>query len=102
MLVALRERVCGVRRRSRSTIYNLPGLVSSYAFGDSQVAADRLAVLAAVFKDTTSELLSSIPAENRRNVVDLGCGPGYTTLLLRDVLSPERLAGSRRVTGVRS
>ena len=67
--------------------------MSSYAFGDSQVAADRLAVLAAVFKDTTSELLSSIPSDNRREVVDLGCGPGYTTLLLRDVLSPERLVG---------
>lgn len=65
----------------------MPGLVSSYAFGDSQVAADRLAVFAAIFNDSPSELVSSTPDANRRDVVDLGCGPGYTTLLLRDVLS---------------
>jgi trans-aconitate 2-methyltransferase len=48
-------------------------------------------VLASVFSATTTRLLGRIPVGNRRLVVDLGCGPGYTTRLLREVLSPERL-----------
>jgi trans-aconitate 2-methyltransferase len=52
-----------------------------YAFGDSEIAAQRLAIVAAVFAPTTRALLESLALEPRR-VLDLGCGPGYTTELL--------------------
>jgi ubiquinone/menaquinone biosynthesis C-methylase UbiE len=63
----------------------------SYAFGDSVLAAGRLELLAQVFSETTTEFLERLPRSAGRLVVDLGCGPGFTTELLRDVLAPGRL-----------
>jgi SAM-dependent methyltransferase len=55
--------------------------MSDYAFGDSQLAADRLARLARLFAPAMESILDEVPIAPRR-VVDLGCGPGYTTRLL--------------------
>jgi trans-aconitate 2-methyltransferase len=65
---------------------------NSYTFGDSWLAGVRLELLAMVFGETTERFLRSL---GRRGgaVFDLGCGPGFTTLLLRDVLAPARLVG---------
>jgi SAM-dependent methyltransferase len=54
---------------------------SSYSFGHSDVASERLAIVAATFGPTSDALLRSLDAKPRR-VLDLGCGPGHTTELL--------------------
>jgi trans-aconitate 2-methyltransferase len=63
----------------------------SYTFGDSTLAGMRLALLAEVFRDSTADLLGRVRTDRRRVAVDLGCGPGFTTTLLRDVFGPDRL-----------
>lgn len=65
----------------------------SYTFGDSALAAGRLALLADVFADTTADFLRQLRESEPRVAVDLGCGPGFTTALLRDVLAPQRVIG---------
>jgi SAM-dependent methyltransferase len=47
-----------------------------------------------VFAPTSGELLRDVARLGRfRTVLDLGCGPGLTTGLLREVLDPASLAG---------
>lgn len=57
-----------------------------YTFGDSERAAARLAVLAAVFEPTTRELLSGLAAAPVTRALDLGCGPGHSTELVHHAL----------------
>ena len=54
----------------------------TYAFGDTELARERLGIVAAVFAPCTSELLQQLPPREPRYVIDVGCGPGYTTALL--------------------
>jgi SAM-dependent methyltransferase len=56
--------------------------VSSYAFGDDLVAAERLAVVHTVFAPLADRLLDEAVVTVPRRVVDLGCGPGHTTRFL--------------------
>ena len=65
----------------------------SYTFGDSSLAAKRLALLAEVFRPATARFLAGLRGARPQLVVDLGCGPGYTTALADEVLAPERLIG---------
>jgi SAM-dependent methyltransferase len=65
----------------------------SYTFGDSALAAARLAVLAEVFKEATASFLMRVRDERQQLAVDLGCGPGFTTLLLDEVVTAERVIG---------
>jgi SAM-dependent methyltransferase len=55
----------------------------SYAFGDSALARERLGIVAATFEAPTQRLLADLPPYQPRYVLDLGCGPGYTSALLR-------------------
>jgi SAM-dependent methyltransferase len=74
-----------------------------YQFGDQDLAARRLEVVARVFETTTRELLQRVRPLRTRMAVDLGCGPGFTTRLLADVLGCERVAGldtSERFLGI--
>ncbi len=64
-----------------------------YAFGDSDTAAIRLAVVAKVFEPATREFLETLDLGTPGLVIDLGCGPGYTTALLAEVLRPLRTIG---------
>jgi SAM-dependent methyltransferase len=64
-----------------------------YQFGDQDLAARRLEVVARVFETTTRELLQRVRPLRTRMAVDLGCGPGFTTRLLADVLGCEHVAG---------
>jgi trans-aconitate 2-methyltransferase len=57
--------------------------LSEYAFGDTELARQRLAILADVFAPTTRALLRDLPRTFVRYILDLGCGPGHTTALLR-------------------
>jgi SAM-dependent methyltransferase len=58
--------------------------VSSYAFGDTDLARERLALVADTFAAPTRALLRALPPGGRRYVVDLGCGTGFSTALLRE------------------
>jgi trans-aconitate 2-methyltransferase len=57
---------------------------STYAFGDSALARERLAIVAGAFELPTRRLLADLPAMQPRYVLDMGCGPGHTTALLRE------------------
>lgn len=64
-----------------------------YLFGDTDIAARRLKVLAEVYAEPTRAFLLDAVADEPRLAVDVGCGPGYTTHLLSDALHCERTAG---------
>lgn len=78
----------------------------SYTFGDGDVAADRLRLLAEAYAASSRRFLRRLAREPARVAVDLGCGPGHTTALLRDAVgaamtvgldnSPRHLARARR------
>jgi trans-aconitate methyltransferase len=65
---------------------------TTYAFRDTGVAADRLALLADVFDPTTWSFLDEDGARGVDLALDLGCGAGQTTRLLAK-LDPLRLVG---------
>jgi SAM-dependent methyltransferase len=67
--------------------------MTRYAFGDSDVAGDRLEVVARVFERPTRAFLERVDIDPPDLVVDLGCGPGYTTRLLTEVLKPSHTVG---------
>jgi SAM-dependent methyltransferase len=62
-----------------------------YTFGDSDLAARRLALVAAVFAKTTRQFLLTRAGVAPGFAIDLGCGPGFTTELLRATVGPQRL-----------
>jgi trans-aconitate 2-methyltransferase len=64
-----------------------------YKFGDSDEASARLRRLAEVYEPETRELLQLVPVRTPHLAVDLGCGPGWTTKLVYDVLGPVRTVG---------
>jgi SAM-dependent methyltransferase len=66
---------------------------TSYLFGDTDIAAQRLQVLAEVFADSTGPFLQDASTGTPRLAVDLGCGPGFTTHLLDTVLRCEHVVG---------
>lgn len=66
----------------------------SYTFGDSRLAGDRLAVLAAVFEPSSTSLIELVSPPTTDLAVDLGCGPGFTTALV------SRVTGARRTIGL--
>lgn len=63
-----------------------------YAFGDTEAAAARLALLAEVFEPPSRSLLKWVDPRTIEIAVDLGCGPGHSTNLLSS-LNPEVLVG---------
>jgi SAM-dependent methyltransferase len=65
---------------------------ATYAFRDTGIAADRLALVADAFDPTTWAFLDRDGARGVELAVDLGCGPGQTTRLLAK-LEPQRLVG---------
>lgn len=62
-----------------------------YAFGDGDVAASRLALVALIFDPLTRAFLEQVAPRTAGTVLDLGCGPGNTTALLASVIEAERL-----------
>ncbi len=61
---------------------------SDYTFGDSDLAARRLELLGTTFEDTTRAFLRAAAPAEPALAVDLGSGPGHTTVLLRETLHP--------------
>jgi trans-aconitate 2-methyltransferase len=64
-----------------------------YAFGDSELARERLALVADTFAAPTRALLADLPSTLGRYVLDLGCGPGHTTALLQDAYPLAQITG---------
>ena len=71
-------------------------MTQKYLFGDTDLAAARLGVLADAFAASSTAFLAekagAAPAKLRL-AVDLGCGPGYTTHMLADALQCEQVVG---------
>jgi len=61
---------------------------SDYTFGDSDLAARRLELVGTTFQDTTRRFLTESAPMEPALAVDLGSGPGHTTVLLRETLRP--------------
>jgi trans-aconitate 2-methyltransferase len=61
---------------------------SDYTFGDSDLAARRLELVGTTFQDTTRDFLRAAAPMEPALAVDLGSGPGHTTVLLRETLHP--------------
>jgi trans-aconitate 2-methyltransferase len=61
---------------------------SDYTFGDSDLAARRLELLGTTFEDTTRAFLNEAGPAEPALAVDLGSGPGHTTVLIRETLHP--------------
>lgn len=61
---------------------------SDYTFGDSDLAARRLELVGVTFEDTTRRFLAGAAPAEPALAVDLGSGPGHTTVLLRETLRP--------------
>jgi trans-aconitate 2-methyltransferase len=70
--------------------------MSTYAFGDSELAARRLDMVAAAFAPPTAAFLERAARRGVELAVDLGCGTGHTTRLLHEVLAPVRTLGLER------
>jgi SAM-dependent methyltransferase len=64
-----------------------------YTFGDGDVAAERLRLLARVFEPSSRRLLGSLGNPAGELALDLGCGPGSTTRLLAERVATERVLG---------
>jgi trans-aconitate 2-methyltransferase len=69
--------------------------VVRYTYGDDEAALRRLALVARAYEPITGAFLAEQASGRPRphTVVDVGCGPGFTTALLADALAPERLVG---------
>jgi len=64
-----------------------------YAFGDGDVPARRLTLLAAVLEASSRRFLAVHGTVRPRLALDLGCGPGLTTRLVAATLRPDRTIG---------
>jgi trans-aconitate 2-methyltransferase len=64
-----------------------------YLFGDTNIAARRLKILADVYAEPTRTFVLDTVIDKPRLAIDLGCGPGYTTHLLADILQCDQIVG---------
>ena len=60
----------------------VPPSEAAYTFGDNDLAAERLRLLAEAFAPSSRVFASRLGRQPVRLAIDLGCGPGYTTGLL--------------------
>jgi trans-aconitate 2-methyltransferase len=67
--------------------------VARYTYGDSDLAAERLGLIAATFEPTTRAFLEAAGMAQPSVALDLGCGPGLTTRLVHATLGAERTIG---------
>ncbi len=81
-------------RRARGMLPPMTARRDTYTFGDTPTAARRLALLAEVFDPPTRALLAAWAPDGVEHALDLGCGPGHTTVLLHAA------TGARRTTGL--
>ncbi len=64
-----------------------------YTFGDTDLAAERLSLLARVFEPSSRRLLGALSNPAGDLAADLGCGPGSSTRLLAEQVATVRVVG---------
>ncbi len=64
-----------------------------YLFKDTDIAAQRLQVLADVFAPSSRAFLQDAITTTPQLALDLGCGPGYTTHLVADITHSTQTIG---------
>jgi SAM-dependent methyltransferase len=86
----------GLKARRERTLESVP-IKTKYAFGDTDIAARRLELLARVFEHSTRAFLREASATRlglaHNLAIDLGCGPGFTTHLIGETLGFNRVVG---------
>jgi len=70
--------------------------MTRYTYGDSELAGDRLGLVAQLFRPTTRAFLEAAAPLRPGLAADLGCGPGHTTALLHETVGAERTIGIDR------
>jgi SAM-dependent methyltransferase len=70
--------------------------MSRYTYGDTDLAGDRLELVARLFDPTSRAFLVSASPERPRVALDLGCGPGATTELVRAATAATTTVGIDR------
>src|SRR6476469_7552434 len=69
--------------------------MSRYTYGDSDLAGDRLELVARLFAPASRAFLLAGASQRPRLALDLGCGPGATTDLVRASTAAATTAPSR-------
>ena len=69
------------------------GATMPYLFGDTDIAAQRLRLVAEVFAQASRAFLREVTIAKPSLAVDLGCGPGFSTHLVAETLQCDHAAG---------
>lgn len=69
------------------------GRVATYTFGDDRAAVERLRLVAAAYEPASRTFLAANAPRHPPLALDLGCGPAFSTQLLREVCTPTVLIG---------
>lgn len=75
----------------------------TYLFGDSELAARRLQLLAEVFAPSTRAFLERLTLAAPKHIIDVGCGPGHTTRTIAEIFPQAAICGldcSRQFIGL--
>ncbi|MGH9029904.1 MAG: class I SAM-dependent methyltransferase [Acidimicrobiales bacterium] len=67
--------------------------MATYTFGHDSAAVERLGLVASAYEPVSRAFLARNARMGANAAVDLGCGPAFSTELLDEVCSPERLMG---------
>ena len=67
--------------------------MARYTFGDDPPAVERLELVAQAYEPVSRAFLAAHGHRRAPLALDLGCGPGFSTALLDDVVVPRRLIG---------
>ena len=70
--------------------------MARYTYGDSDLAGDRLALVAGLFRPTSEAFLRAASPHEPDMALDLGCGPGHTTALVHEAAGAQRTVGIDR------
>ena len=70
--------------------------MARYTYGDSDLAGDRLALVARLFRPTSEAFLRAASPREPDIALDLGCGPGHTTALVHETARARRTVGVDR------
>ncbi len=64
-----------------------------YLLGDTGIAAQRLKIVSEIFAETTRTFLMEMSVGKLGLIIDLGCGPGYSTQFLQNNIQCDHIAG---------
>jgi SAM-dependent methyltransferase len=71
-------------------------VTARYTYGDSELAGDRLELVARLFEPASTAFVRAVSAAPPTLALDLGCGPGVTTSMVHRVTGATRTVGLDR------